>query len=52
MKKSHSPYKQSSPSHGQFITLIATLSVLEYAFRLPLLITLLAILYRLIMEAV
>lgn len=52
LKKSHPPYQQSSPSRGQFITSIARLSVLEYAFRLPLLITLLAILYRLIMEAV
>lgn len=51
MKKSHSPYKQSSPSHGQFITLIATLSVLEYALRLPLLMTIVTILYWLIMEA-
>ncbi|WP_395601524.1 hypothetical protein AB4P97_20015 [Pseudomonas sp. A1230] len=51
MKKSRPPYQQSSPSRGQFITLIGVLSVLEYALRLPVLLTFVALLYRLIMEA-
>jgi hypothetical protein len=50
MKKSHPPYQQSSPSHGQFITLIAVLSVLQYVPRVPLLMTHVVILYQLIME--
>jgi hypothetical protein len=51
MKKSHPPYQQSSPSHGQFITLIVVLSVLEYALRLLVLMTFVALLYWLFMEA-
>ncbi|MNJ69493.1 hypothetical protein D3C77_658500 [compost metagenome] len=51
MKKDRPPYQQSSPSHGQFITLIRVLSVLEYALRLPVLLTFVALLYRLIVEA-
>ena len=51
MKKSRPPYQQSSPSRGQFITLIGVLSVLEYALRLSVLMTFVALLCRLIMEA-
>jgi hypothetical protein len=51
MKKSRPPYQQSSPSRGHFITLIRALSVLEYALRLPVLLTFVALLHRLIMEA-
>jgi len=51
MKKSRPPHQQSSPSRGQFITLIRALSVLEYALRLPVLLAFVALLYRLIMEA-
>ncbi|WCM50807.1 hypothetical protein OH720_28335 [Pseudomonas sp. WJP1] len=51
MKKSRPPHQQSSPSRGQFITLFGVLSVLEYALRLPVLLTFVALLYRLFMEA-
>ncbi|MNG26611.1 hypothetical protein D3C84_1116240 [compost metagenome] len=51
MKKSSSPNQQSSPSDGHFITLIPVLSVLEYALRLPVLMTFAALLYRLFMDA-
>lgn len=51
MKKNRPPYQQSSPSRGQYITLIRALTVLEYALRLPVLVTFVALLYRLIMEA-
>ena len=51
MKKSRPPHQQSSPSRGEFITLISVLSALEYFLRLPVLMTFVALLYRLIMEA-
>lgn len=50
MKKGHSPYQQSSPSQGQFSTLVSLLFPREYALGL-LLPLLLIVLYWLVKEA-
>lgn len=51
MKIGHSPYQQSSPSQGQFSTLVSLLFPREYAFSLLLPVSL-VVLYWLVMEAV